>query len=543
MEKWVEPMIELREKFYTSYSKMLDPKRSQSESEEIYKKTFLVQETIPFFSPLPQEHVLDRIRGYVVGVLLSDDQYPMVAISNLNPKNLDFNPNVYAASGGFYYYTGGALLMLGKICGLFSLTPGVRYYFTHPEETARMYLLLRSIGGISCLLTLALLCFWTQKFLPKTVAVVIAAVFLSIPGAVYLSHAVKAHLYGMFLFSVGLFYLMKSFESEHKRFLFLGPLFLGLAAGSILTNLSLGIAILIVELVRNEWNVLRMLRGKRFWISTFVFAFVFSLTNFYIFLDIGGFKKTVWALQEYTKGYDEYGKINILNWIPFLVDVLNNQFHWSLLPLLLLGIVWGMRSRQPVLKVCSLSFLLLFLLNLLTTRHPGVNARLFPLAAILSGFGFYVLYETPSRPRKILVMSYLACGLALSALQTVYYLRLYREPSLLEQAGEWIDRNIPQGTTVGVVGAQFSQAAYPPIRFLNYRLVHFPEGDVSVKVREDVLPEIVMTTARHHTLLQSHYVLVQEWKKPVKFFSVPFQSKWIYSGNIDFFGIYKKINQ
>ena len=44
LEKWIPVMVEQRNQYYAAYSNMLDPKKTDSESREIYKKTFLSHE-------------------------------------------------------------------------------------------------------------------------------------------------------------------------------------------------------------------------------------------------------------------------------------------------------------------------------------------------------------------------------------------------------------------------------------------------------------------------------------------------------------------
>jgi hypothetical protein len=104
----------------------------------------------------------------------------------MNPLRGRFDPQVYFY-GGFYYDAAGVMLAAGKVLGLVSLSRDPAYYFTHPEETARMYALIRSLGGIALLLTAGLILWKFREELGPGSALAAALLVLT-PLAVPLSH-------------------------------------------------------------------------------------------------------------------------------------------------------------------------------------------------------------------------------------------------------------------------------------------------------------------------------------------------------------------
>src|SRR5947209_3717467 len=75
LEAHIGRILELREKYWNAFSEMVDPKRSDQVSREIYRKTFLIDEQVPPWAELPEDFVLERVRGTLIGVALSDEQH------------------------------------------------------------------------------------------------------------------------------------------------------------------------------------------------------------------------------------------------------------------------------------------------------------------------------------------------------------------------------------------------------------------------------------------------------------------------------------
>jgi len=537
-------MLQQREEHYSGIEEMLDPKKS---FHPVYDKLFHKDQGIPFFSKIGEETILDRTRGYLVGVFNSDEQNTIRALSNLNPLQLRLNPGLNSFYGGFYYYTSGAFLLGTKLVGLAQFPSDLKFYFSHPQETQKMYLAVRLLSALSVFLTLCLLLFCTSKFIEIKVSTLASLFFVLIPLLVPYSHMAKAHTYGMFLTFLGFLFIGKTFKDTSTKNYILGGLFLGLSAGTIITNLTVGIILFFAEWIRNQWSLFQVFKSKKFWIAVLTFFVVYFLTNYYVFTHLSNFQRSVLALKEYTSGYDEYGKLNLKNWFPFLKDMFTNQIHWSYLPWLLLGCYPVLKSKNPFLQVTLLSFVFLTLFNLTLTRHAGINLRVFPFIAILSAYGFQQIFQKRWVVLKIFSIALLFLTLFLSGAQTLFYTSLYQGPSHLTQAGNWINQNIPKGESIGVIGTQFSQNSFPPFHFLNYSLISFPNSSQKEKLGTVPLgtvpnfPTYVVTSIpqEEHPILSSQYRIIQNWKSPNKFLGIYFPSRWALNEKTDL-SIYKK---
>lgn len=530
IDRWTGPILELREKYWENHAQMLDPNRSEQESRAIYQKTFRLEDQLGPWSVLPREFILDRVRGTLIGVALSDEQHTLKALGNMNPLRGRFDPQVYFY-GGFYYDAAGVMLAAGKVLGLVSLSRDPAYYFTHPEETARMYALIRSLGGIALLLTAGLILWKFREELGPGSALAAALLVLT-PLAVPLSHQAKAHLFGLFFFSSGFWLCWKGAGERGMKPFLIGSALLGLCAGSLITNLAVGIAIVLLEGQSFGWSLRSWGGSRKMWLGLLAFAAVYAATNFYLITDFAALKKTVWAAQEYTRGYDEYGTVNFGQWLPFLQETFTRQMHWSVLPLLAAGLWAAFLPGRGFLKACALSFLALTAVNLLTTRHPGVNARTLALAASLAagGAAFLLKNRTPAVRRGLLL--YVGIAVALSGMSAAFNLSLLRRPGNLARAGAWINDRLPDTTSIGAVGAQISQSSFPPIRFLNYRIVHVPKDASAAPPSDDQLPEYVATVDPDHPILQTRYHLLKTWPAPTGWLGLRFPALWPGDGNL-----------
>lgn len=537
LQRYVPRMAELRQKFYSTMNEMLDPNQPFKEKFDALYYEFNSNEP---FSVLTEDQVLDRTRGYLVGVINSDEQNTIQAISKLNPLKLKFNPGLNTFYGGFYYYTCGALLGAGKVLGLVELVPDPQYYFYHPEQTRSLYRIVRFLGTLSVLLIAAGLVFWMRRLYGPAFAWLSTLFFLSIPLLVPFSHMAKAHLYGTLLVFAGFLCLARTLESPSAKWELLGSLLLGLAAGSIITNLSVGVIIFLMAWARNDWKLAPVFKEISFYAGCALFFAAYAATNYFILLDFAQFQRGVLALQEYTKGYNNaYGKLNLATWGMVVKDLFWSQVNLSFLPLILVGFYAAWEKRDKFLIVALVTALTLTLINLLATRHPGVNIRIFPFLAMFAAAGTLWLWERFPKA-KAAVGAYAGAALLLSSLHAMFYFGLFKEPSHLDEAGDWVAKNIPQGESIGVVGGRFYQEGFPAFPFLQYKLVQVPPAayEGAVPANEN-LPNYVIWTETKHPILEAYYRPVAQWQKPTHYLGIPFPPGHVISGNATLY-IFKK---
>lgn len=540
MQKWVPKMIEQRKRYYSMVNNLLDKNQPFQESYNQISRRWIT----PPFTIIPQETILDMMRNFIIGVNVSDEQHTMNAVSGLNPKKLDFVPGPLRHYGGFYYYTAGGFLMFGKLMGWLTLNPNVEYYFYHPEETSRMYQLIRAVGGVSVLATILLLFFMMNRFYNLKIAVLTILFFVVTPLMVPISHLTKAHLYGMFWTTMGLYFCGLILNNERNKNVFShycwAGITLGLSAGIIITNLLTLMILILAELIRQEWDVKKVLRNRNFGIAVLLFLLAYGLTNFYVYTEFSQFQRLIAAMNEYFPALTSF---QVSTWPLYLKGFCSEQFHWSVIPLFILGFIIGIKRKEKLILLCCLTFLILFIPNLLVLRHPPVNARIIPIIVIICGWGSVFIFEYLNGWRKMLFSIYIFLSIMLSGLQCYYYKTLHKTPSNLDQAGAWINSNIPEGSSIGVWGGGISPFDFPAIRFLNYKMIHVPHlsewDSYNIKLKD--LPDYLILPASSNNkksafeksmVLKQYYSNIKNWPSLDTLLGIQFSmSSWLNPGN------------
>ena len=536
----VPAMIEQRRRYYEMVESVFDPKTSFDAS---YRDLVTRWQT-PLFAALPEDLVLDRMRNYLIGVNVSDEQMTLTAIAGLNPKRLDFVPGPLGYYGGFYYYTAAACLVLGKAAGWVTLNPGAEYYFAHPEETRRMYVLVRAVNAVSILSTLLAVFFIARRFGGWGTAAFSVLFFATFPLLVPFSHLSKAHIYGGFWLACSLWFCGKILEpAPHpasRRDYALAGAALGLCAGSIITNLTAGILLFFTEWIREDWNFGRALKSRGLWLAAAAFLGVFAAANFYIFLNFDQFRRLVRALNEFAPAITS---VRWGEWPPYLLGFFTEQVHWSLAPFLAAGVVFAVKEKNRFGILCALAAAALFIHNLVMMRHPPINLRLLPFLAILAGWGAAGLLERFPGWKRAALAACMISSVVVSALQSDFYRDLHRDPSNLDLAGDWINREIPKGSSIGAWGGGFSPFDFPSIRFLDYELISIPHPadlDSSQPV-PGKMPEYLVLTQGYSKgegdpleasrFISSRYREVIRWEGAKSIPGFRFESNWIRTGN------------
>lgn len=536
-------MAEQRRKYYEMVGRLFDENHALRRAHEDLTHRW----DLPYYEPIPREGVLDRMRNYLIGANVSDEQIALSAIRGMNPIKLDFVPGPMAYYGVLYYYTAAAFLAAGKISGWVAVTPDVEFYFSHPDEVRKIYMLLRAVGGVSIVLAVAALALLAGRFYGEKFGLLSAAFLATFPLTVPVSHLTKAHLFGMFWIALALGFAMKILKSENpsqglaRPFMGLGAC-LGLSVGAIFTNLTSGVLIFFAEWAAQNWKILPALKSRRFWAASGLFLLVSAAVNFHILYEWFAFQRYVQSGILYFPVLLELG---LREWPPYIREVFTEQISIFAAPLLAAGIYFSFRRREKFMQACFLAFAVLFLQNLVTTRHAPINARFLPMAAVLSAWGFSSLWgAVQGRLGRAVLSASLAAVLGMASVQCVYYWWMHRSPTRLDIAGEWINQNAPKGASFAAWGNSFAPLEFPPIQFLDYKLIPVPHAhrldSWSVPIPIKKMPRfLVLGTGYAHgqahypesRLIEENYQTAREWKDGCPLPEKWFGSVWIRTGN------------
>lgn len=74
----------------------------------------------------------------------------------------------------------------------------------------------------------------------------------------------------------------------------------------------------------------------------------------------------------------------------------------------------------------------------------------------------------------------------------VFQNTLFSKDGNITLCGEWINKNVPLGASIGVKDGWFCVGDFPPIRVVDYKLVHIP-SNTSLAVEDTLLPQYLVS--------------------------------------------------
>ena len=539
IESFIPRMMELRQNYYKSVEAVVDPKQPFREN---YRKAYQRHSMISPFALIPTDGVLDQIRGYLIGVDNSDEQNTLIALTQLKSiLKANFIPSFATFYyGGSYLFLCGALAGLGKITGFLTLTPNIDFYFTHPEEIQKMYFLLRAIGPVVLFLSAVFLLLTLKRRYSLPTAILGVIFYLWQPGWIYYGHSAKPHVFAAALLTIGLFFCVKILTKPGLKDYLCAGLVFGACAGSLVVNIPIIAMLFLSEFMRLDYNWREFFRSKPMWLGTGVFVLVYLITNFHFFIYFQQFRRLLMAWQEFGTGY---GHLIFANIPLYLKDIWTAQIPWFFIPMITLGMLISLKKREKLGILCLMSWITLFSIDLISTRHWGVNLRTIPFYAVFFTIAIQWLLETKNQLLRGLSLAYITTALTLSAIQCDFYVSQFRSPMTIEEPSSWINSNIPKESSIGIINGSFGPASLSAFRFLDYDLVNFPSKEPPIQPKFTDLPRYVVLNGEPSSefiedTVGNFYRLKAIWPRRKALFGLTFRLIWDNAGPVR---VYEKI--
>jgi hypothetical protein len=532
LKEYAPKMVKLREKYYKKRNEIYAEKGSvkTAEIKKAMNEVWGHSEKSGIMGEVPREVVLDAVRSYFISTNLSDEGQSIFPLTAMNPKKLDFDPKFYIY-GGLYYYTVGAALATGKILGLISLSRDTYYYFFNPEETANIYAIVRGLNVLFALLSAFVIYFIALKiFENRTTAIISMLFFLFSPILFLQTHLSKPHVISMFFLTCGLFALGKTFDSDEKKYKMLSGISLGLAAACLVTNLIFISFLLIADIIKKK---------KISWHPYILFFVSFAIPNYFLFIHFEMFLRYAISL----KIYSGYSTFNLNEILKFFAQSIPWGMHLIVIPLIFLGLTRFALSKRHYGMFLVCAGTLFFVYNVLMLRHAGVLLIGYPFIALYLAAGTEYLNIFKKTLRPIFIV-YLAIVFYILSAKVFYYRHdLFVRYGNMTLAGEWINKNIPVGSNIGIQGGWPIPGDVPAFRFLKYRLINLPFNSTKDTWKNQNIPEYIITKGPVFDAMTSFgekYKMINEWPEPNKFMGLRFERGWVPTENIDV-RIYKKV--
>jgi|GEM_PF-1493152 len=551
IKKYLPEMLRLRQEFYQETKQIYATLDHDKIAEKIDEVRGHHLKTKPF-EVLPQTIVLDAARGYFTGH--GDERHTIVALSNINPLKFDFNPDEYAY-GGFYFYSAGTILMLGKLLGFVSLPRDIYYYFFNPNEVSKMYILARLLSVLSIIPVILLLYFIVKLFWGRKAAL-LSTIFLSFSSlTIIYTHFAKPHIYSIFWILLGLYFCVKiSSISQRKYYLYAGIAF-GLAFGTLITNVMSIFLLLLTDFLKNNSQVKKMFNLNLF-LGVSTSLFVFLLVNPYLPFHI----KDFFTRSQELSIVFQYGVLNLKSSLFFLQQMFTMQISLIFLPLIISGIIFLSQHQPKQSKLCNynsdttkfskliLVYPLLHLSgNTLFLRHEGVFAMMLPFFSIYFALGVIWLSKLGSNQLRKLSIVYSVVAITFLFVNAIFQSSLFLREGNLTRAGEWINKNIPVSSTIATPDGYFFDITLPPFSFLNYKLVHFPTNLSRVSPEKNKLPQYIISVEdsldiSSYPQIRRYYQLIKSWERKEIFFGITFKKNPLIQTENSQVKIYQLVN-
>ncbi|MBU0951937.1 MAG: glycosyltransferase family 39 protein [Elusimicrobia bacterium] len=523
-------MIELRSKLYSKAISFSN--RKTKFTKEDFDNYFTPHNLKPF-DTLSNDIKLDFMRGYLLGLVLSDEQQVLNAMANIHPEKLDFDPDTNYTHGAFYYYSLGAFLMIGKYLQFLHITNDPNLYFLHPNYIENVYLLARSFSVIFSIFCAILLFFIGNNIFNKKIGVLSSLFFSLSPLILTYSHQVKPHTFGMFLMLLSFYLCSRAIITSERTKYVLVSVILGLSSAILLSNIVFVLMIPLCEFYTRK-NSTKYFRWGTTILPIFLVFIVYVILTPYSVLSFQRFFNSAIAHNYVVYGY---GKFGIRGAILFLYGVFNFGHFWVLIPAIVLGAIYLYKQKKPENSFLLTISLVFTVFAGFFMKHPGVFTLTMPFLCIFAAAGIFALTNS-TLFNKIIGYSYgllIVCSLILS---TCFYEQLFVQKGNLTFAGQWINENIPKKSSIGIPTGWALPGHFPAIEFLSYKLINIPLDESVINQNSKKFPEYLVVT---HPFMQIstfekiilNYKPIKMFEAPKKLLGIPFSNDFIPTENMD----------
>jgi len=413
-------------------------------------------------------HLFNPIRSY------HPDEYQVFkSLSNMRPGKLDFDPKNYIYPSLHTYLVGAAIGACGLL-GVVKLERDLGYYFDHPDEMGRMYIVGRALSLLAALGALALV--WRVG--GPVVGLLALALFAVMPALAVHSHHLTRDTLGA-LAAVALFACCRNIaRSGQARWFDLAGAAAGLCVGCQYFAVVLWA---LVPLAGVLW--LRREGGPKGPVvsgvvaSLVVMAAVFAVTSPYHLLRADRFLADVGSETTHMGGGGLVARALSLGWAVHLPRMLPALVGWAVVPVVALGVVWALARREDD-DWLLLAWVAVWavVVGLDGRAYSRYYVPILPALALLGARGLWATWRLSERlvpwppARTAAATALVGAVLCFAGMNSAAWCELYATENVRTIAGEWIAANVPAGASIGVTKWPW-QYEMPPIDPVKYRLV------------------------------------------------------------------------
>jgi len=432
-----------------------------------------------------------------------DEQNVFRAFYNFRPEKGEFNPK-YFRYGGAWLYPVALTLYLSSECKAFQLNKDISNYLNNPQDIQKISIISKTFGIISCIFGILVIFFLVRRFFNLQTAVISFMLTIFCPILIVETIYLKPLLTSFMWYSIA-FYFIYKFVFDYTRSIFnliLASVFVGLAAGSVISSGSI-IFVLFFAIIlknngsKNENNKRNYCLGiifRYFAISFVISLVIFFVSNPYSIISFDQFTKEISFNLNKLSTYSFFDLSAHLRNVKSLLEGLG----YSLGITCLLATSWVILKhldRRIQLVLAAIFSYYFFTFNVCfaeDTIHGLVP--IVPLMAIIPGFAFDKFIHRYKH--KILIYLFVIVIFLGSFINSFFYYKLFQnKPRIL--SGEWINKNIPKGSSVGTyIDNSGLSYAYPYYNFFLYKFVN--DDSFNLRNIKKAKPDYIIRAETYH---------------------------------------------
>ena len=476
-----------------------------------------------------------------------DESNFIKAVSNMNPKKLDFNPH-YLYYGTLYIYFFAFALGAGFLVGFIKPTADILFYFLHPDEIAKFYLIGRFISVIFGVLTVYLTFCIAKKLYSEKTGLLSALALSTTPILVVNSHYISTDVTMSFFVCLTFLFSIKILESSQRKWYILAGICAGLAAQA---KYNAAVALLTVPVA----GLLRTYKSKKDFIFCWfrkkvLVSYICAIGMFLLLLSPFIFSAPREFVKCFSAGmFRTSPKIsNAVSNFLFYMKVLYHGMGLPLFLIAILGIIFAVlrREKKDILLLFWIIFnyLILVFMSPLHDRHMRYMLIMLPFLVIIASQFIMVIQ---AKARKIPGFLLILLMFLPSLFYSLGYDQVFMSENTRTTAGKWIAQNIPAGSSIGMRRDPW-QYETPPINQRKYHLCITSKNLVEmVKVMDRQKPSYFIISEAEcpndfqvwgELLKRKGYEVKKEFSNPPRVFGTPFNYK---NPSDDYIYFYPKI--
>jgi hypothetical protein len=405
--------------------------------------------------------LINSMRSYLIRSYGADEQAAIVSLSRMKPSHFQFNPHFFEY-GGAYLYPMGFLFKICAVTGTAALKSDLSYYLLNPEKLGVLYVIGRfwgACGALLAILVLYAICCRIMK--NRGYAFLLSLCFGACPAIVIWSHFLKPFSYGLGFVMCALWAIVVYLENHRARYIFLASFFAGLSFGTLLSYGYIFLAVISAVLLHHQATAQKI----RYLLYCFaIFLGTFFITNPYVLISAREFFLELAYLHDYWKHGG--GVASLVFFTTHSIRLGMGEALWILALMGLITAMLGISSgRFMYFAILIIPGFLYF--GITTGKWVHYGLVLYPILFLIIACHFTEhVARKVALPIMIIAFMYtLFCSLC--------YLTLFNEyggrKNVRDAAGEWINKNIPEGVSVGMLEAP-SPWRTPPFEFFKYNV-------------------------------------------------------------------------